>query len=293
MPTNIFIVGCGYVGQSVVRYFLDREMPVWALTRGNAALLQQLGIQTVMGDLDKPETLKNLPIQRDTLVFYFAPPPNQGVTDPRLPNFLGALTQLPEKLILISTTGVYGDCQGAWITEDQPLNPQADRAKRRVDAENTLKNSALNWTILRVAGIYGAGKLPIERLQKGVPVLAEDQSPFSNRIYLEDLVTVCGVAAEKAAARTIYHLSDGNPTTMTDYFNQVADALKLPRPPEIRANTAKDQLSPEMRSYLAESKRLNIQKARSELGFNPQFPHLTTGLAHLLSHHQLVTQNGE
>lgn len=275
MPNNVFVVGCGYVGQSVARAFLDRKIPVRALTRGNFEQLQQLGIQPIVGDLDDPETLKNLQIQRDTLVFYFTPPPNQGTTDPRLRNFLNALTQLPEKIVLISTTGVYGDCQGKWITEDQPLNPQTDRAKRRVDAENILKNSKLNYTILRVAGIYGAGKLPIERLQKGIPVLAESQSPFSNRIHLIDLTTVCVLATEKAPTRSIYHVSDGNPTTMTDYFNKVADALKLPRPPEIDDKTAKDQLSPEMRSYLAESKRLNIQKARAELNFNPLYPNLT------------------
>jgi len=278
MPNNVFIVGCGYVGQAVARSFLDRNIPVRALTRGNFQQLQQLGIQPIIGDLDNPQTLKNLQIQRDEIIFYFAPPPNQNTTDPRLRNFLNALTQAPEKIVLISTTGVYGDCKGEWITEDQPLNPQADRAKRRVDAENTLKNSELNYTILRVAGIYGAGKLPIERLQKGIPVLKESQSPFSNRIHIVDLTRVCELAAEKSPARSIYHVSDGNPTTMTDYFNRVADALKLPRPPEIDENASKDQLSPEMRSYLAESKRLNIQKARSELGFNPLYPDLKTGL---------------
>jgi nucleoside-diphosphate-sugar epimerase len=278
MPNNVFIVGCGYVGQSVARSFLDRKIHVRALTRGNSQQLQQLGIQPIIGDLDNPQTLKHLQIQRDTLIFYFAPPPNQNTTDPRLRNFLNALTQAPEKIVLISTTGVYGDCQGKWITEDQPLNPQVDRAKRRVDAENTLKNSELNYTILRVAGIYGAGKLPIERLQKGIPALKESQSPFSNRIHIVDLTKVCELAAEKSPARSIYHVSDGNPTTMTDYFNKVADALKLPRPPEIDENASKDQLSPEMRSYLAESKRLNIQKARSQLGFNPLYPDLKSGL---------------
>jgi len=102
--------------------------------------------------------------------------------------------------------------------------------------------------------------------------------PFSNRIYLIDLTRVYELAAEKAPARSIYHVSDGNPTTMTDYFNRVADALNLPRPPEIDENASKDQLSPEMRSYLEESKRLDIQKARREMGFEPQYPDLMSGL---------------
>jgi nucleoside-diphosphate-sugar epimerase len=278
MPSAVFIAGCGYVGQRVAKHYLNQQLPVTALTRGNDQYLQQLGLQTIVGDLDNPETLKSLPIQRDNLIFYFAPPPNQNTIDPRLRNFLNVLTQPIEKIVLISTTGVYGDCKGEWITEDHPLNPQADRAKRRVDAENTLKNSNLNYTILRVAGIYGAGQLPIERLKKGIPVLKESQSPFSNRIHVDDLVEVCGLAAEKAPAQSLYHVSDGNPTTMTDYFNQVADALKLPRPPEIDLNTAQSQLSPEMLSYLAESKRLNIEKARSQLDFNPLYPDLKSGL---------------
>jgi nucleoside-diphosphate-sugar epimerase len=278
MPTEIFIVGCGYVGQRIAKYYLNQRFPVIALTRNNTQYLQQLGIRTIVGNLDYSETLKNLPIQRDTLIFYCAPPPNLGIIDPRLKHFLNTITQATEKFILISTTSVYGDCQGAWITEDRFLNPQTNRAKRRVNAENILKNSELNYTILRVAGIYGAEQLPTERLEKGIPVLKESQSPFSNRIYVDDLIEVCVLAAEKAPAQSIYHVSDGNPTTMTDYFNQVADALNLPRPPEIDQETAKNQLSPEMRSYLAESKRLNIQKVRSELGFSPRYPDLKTGL---------------
>lgn len=279
MPSAVFIAGCGYVGQRVAKYYLSQHVPVTALTRGKVQYLQQLGLETIVGDLDNPETLKKLQIQRDSLVFYFVPPPGQGITDPRLRNFLTALTQPIEKIVLISTTGVYGDCNGAWITEEHPLNPQTARAKRRVDAENTLKNSGLNYTILRVPGIYGAGHLPIERLKKGIPVLKESQSPFSNRIHVDDLMNVCALAADHAPPQSLYHVSDGNPTTMTDYFNQVADALKLPRPPEIDLNTAQSQLSPEMLSYLAESKRLNIEKARSQLGFNPLYPDLKSGLA--------------
>jgi nucleoside-diphosphate-sugar epimerase len=283
----IFIVGCGYVGMRVAQSAFAQGQPVAALTHTpeKQAHLKSMGIVPVLGDLDAPLSLKALPTQ-GSLLYYFAPPPAQGVTDPRLVHFLNALKpqQGPEKIVLLSTTGVYGDCNGAWIDEEQPLNPQADRAQRRVHAETTLRHWSITqqipYTILRVAGIYGPDHLPIKRLQAGLPVLDEAISPFSNRIHVDDLVRACLAAGnERDKPNCIYNISDGHPTTMTDYFNQVAEVFNLPRPPSVNQAEAQTQLSDAMRSYLAESKRLDNWRMRNELGVIPYYPNLASGLA--------------
>ncbi len=287
--TNIFIIGCGYIGLRVAQLALARGQLVTALARSNATQirLQTAGITSITGDLDKPDSWHDLPTLSTTW-YYFAPPPSQGVTDSRLAALLTTLKpqHLPKKMVLISTTGVYGDCGGMWIDENQPLNPQADRAKRRVDAETTLQQWSTDHqipiAILRVPGIYGSERLPIKRLQQQLPVLNEAISPFSNRIHADDLARAC-IAAGEVGKDGTYNISDGHPTTMTDYFNQVADAVGLPRPPQIDWAMAQTQLSTEMCSYLAESKRLDNRKMVEQLGIVPQYPNLASGLAQCLA----------
>jgi nucleoside-diphosphate-sugar epimerase len=286
MPPAVFIVGCGYVGLQVAQRLRAQAVAVQALARNIAsqAWLAQAGITPVSGDLDQPDSLPRLALRGHSLA-YFAPPPATGVQDTRLGAFLEKLEPdaLPERVLLISTTGVYGDCQGAWIDETHPVNPQADRAKRRVDAECRLRTWAeahqVATVILRVPGIYGPGRLPVVRLQQALPVLDAALSPYSNRIHVEDLVRACLAALSQDGDGEIYNVSDGHPSTMTDYFNQVADALGLPRPPVIDEHEVATALSEEMRAYLAESKRLDNRKMREALGIRPLYPDLASGLA--------------
>jgi nucleoside-diphosphate-sugar epimerase len=133
--------------------------------------------------------------------------------------------------------------------------------------------------ILRVPGIYGPRYLPEERLRSGEPVLREDESPFSNRIHADDLARVCVVAAHHVHPRLLYNVSDGHPTTMTDFFYRVADVLGIPRPPMVTMEEARRRLGEGMLSYLAESKRIDSRRMREELGVELMYPDLTAGLA--------------
>jgi nucleoside-diphosphate-sugar epimerase len=246
--------------------------------------LRAAGVRPITADLDTPASLIDLPVG-DAVVYYFAPPPDEGVTDPRMDAFVSAMTpsNLPRRVVLISTTGVYGDCHGEWVTEDRPPNPQADRARRRLAAETSLQAwSAKNGVpvvILRVPGIYGPGYLPEARLRSGAPVLREEESPFSNRIHADDLAQICIAAARHEHASLIYNVSDGHPSTMTDYFYRVADVLGIPRPPAVTMEEARRRLGEGMLSYLAESKRIDNRRMREELGVKLMYPDLAAGLA--------------
>lgn len=283
--TDIFIIGCGYVGGLVAQQCAKNNRSVVALARSaaSAAKLQAAGIAAHRGDLDDPATLEQLPLGGSTL-YYFAPPPPSGTTDSRMHHFVAALAHNtpPRHIVYLSTSGVYGDNQGVWVTEETPVNPQAERARRRVDAERVLTGwceaHRVPLTILRVAGIYGPGKLPIKRLQQGTPVLREEECGYTNRIHVEDLVNICITAAQQERGVELYNVSDGHPGTMTGYFNAVADALGLPHPAAITLAQAHQQLTPAMLSYLTESRRLDNRKLLQGLGITLRYPDLAAGL---------------
>ncbi len=278
-----FIVGCGDIGQRVARLEQAAGRKILALTRSATAAdsLKALGIGIVRGDLDARSSLTNLPATLATL-YYFAPPPPKGTDDPRLRNLLNTLQELPERVVYISTSGVYGDCGGAWIDEDWPLNPISERGKRRLAAELILRGwsdrTGIPVVILRVPGIYGPGRLPVERVRQGVPVLFEADSPYSNRIHADDLALACCAAARRGHSGQAYNISDGHPTTMTDYFWRIADRYGLERPPAISLAEARHVLSPNMLSFLEESKRLDNRRMLAKLRVTLQFPDLASGL---------------
>lgn len=282
---NILIIGCGYIGKRVARLEQREGNRVTALVRSgeSAKTLEELGIKAITGDLDQHETLPHLPVE-NAFIYYFVPPPSQGTEDPRIKTFTAQISKppYPKTAVLISTTGVYGNCNGEWVTEERPAAPRVDRARRRLSAEKELrdwgKKTLVPVVILRVPGIYGPGKLPVKRLKEGLPVLRLEESPYSNRIHADDLAAACFAAARKGHDGCVYNISDGHPTTMTDYFYKTADLLKIERPPAISLEEAKKKLSKEMLSYLAESKRLDNRRMREELGVKLKYPDLESGL---------------
>ncbi len=129
-----------------------------------------------------------------------------------------------------------------------------------------------------MGGIYGPGRLPLERIRQGIPVLRAEEAPPSNRIHADDLARICHCAASRPGPSTIYNTSDGQHSTMTEYFLAVARAAGLPAPPQITLAEAREQLSPAMLSYLQESRRLDISKLRRELDYTFLYPTLEAGL---------------
>ena len=283
-PSSVLIIGCGDIGRRVAARW--QTVPVCGLvsSAASAQQLQTAGITPMEANLDDPATLKDLPLA-NALVYYFAPPPATGTTDPRMGHFLATIdpAHLPSRIVYISTSGVYGDRGGEVVNEDTPPNPQVDRARRRYDAEQQLRRFGQEYevavVILRVGGIYGPGRLPRKRLEDRIPIIHEHLAPSTNRIHAEDLAQICVAAARRGRADTVYNVSDGTDSNMTEYFNTVADFLKLPRPPTIDWEEAERTLSTGMLSYLKESRRMDNRRMLEELGVELQYPTLEAGLA--------------
>jgi nucleoside-diphosphate-sugar epimerase len=280
---KILVAGCGYIGQRLCKRLPEGKRVTGLVRSGQSRqILEKQSIGAVCCDLSAKVDME-LPTGGAD-VYYLLPPPKTGTVDGYMANFIDsfAANGCPERILYISTTGVYGDCQGRWIDENQPPNPQADRARRRYDAEQQLMDWAgvnhKEVVIIRVAGIYGPGKLPLARLRAKKPMIAADQAPWTNRIHADDLVQVCLQAMNFGKSGEIYNVTDGQPGNMADYFNQVADMAGLPRPPVISLEKAEEQLSAGLQSYLAESRRIDNRKMLEELQLELRYPNLEEGL---------------
>ena len=300
---KIWIVGCGDVGRRLSQQYQSEfnNISIQAIVQSDASVTacNKLGLETHQVNLDHSlEQAFNNSEFEDSWLFYFAPPPSEGKHDSRLKNFLDATLDIsletkldttshktkntPSRIVLISTTGVYGDSQGEWVDETTPTKPIAERAYRRLSAEDALKSwakkTAKEYMILRVPGIYAQDRLPLARLQKGLPVVNQAEAGFTNRIHADDLAQACLLAMSCSHKNETINITDGNPSTMTDYFNQVADYAGLPRPPQISLQEAQQTLSAGMVSYLKESRRIKNTKMLQLLKIKLKYPNLKTTL---------------
>lgn len=271
---------------------LARRYRVYALVRSLDALLAAefaaLGVTPIRADLDQPATLRRIAGLAE-LVLHFAPPPERGLRDTRTRHLIAALQRgkiLPRRLVYISTSGIYGDCRGARVSETRCAAPATPRARRRVDAERQLrrwgKGDGPAVSILRVPGIYAVERLPVERIRRGDPVLCSEDDVFTNHIHADDLARSALAALRRGRPNRVYHACDDSADPglrMGDWFDAVADAMALPRPPRVSRAAAEKLLNPVVLSFMSESRRLDNTRLQRELQVRLAYPTIAAGLA--------------
>ena len=279
---RLLIVGCGDVGMRLLP-LLRQHFRIFALTSQTVrcAELRAAGAIPLIGDLDQPYTLARLKGLADRVV-HLAPPPSEGKTDRRTQNLTAVLPD-KSRLVYVSTTGVYGDCAGASFDETRTVSPQNARAQRRVAAENCLRTWARRshscLSILRVPGIYAVDRLPLERLHKGTPALIEADDVYTNHIHADDLAQLIRLALFRAVPNRVYHAVDDSDMKMAAYFDLVADAFALPRPPRLQRAELAQQVSPVLLSFMSESRRMQNQRIKLELGARLRYASVVDGVA--------------
>ena len=286
---RLLIIGCGDVGQRVVR--VQRHVRVVALTSSPArvAALRGQGVTPIVGNLDAPASLQRL-AGWATRVLHLAPPPLQGSTDPRTL----ALTRMlmrrsaPLSVVYGSTSGVYGDCASAWVSESRRVNPTTPRAQRRVDAEarvrhlGRLRSSGVRVSVLRIPGIYAPdreGGTPRDRLLRGTPVLARSDDVFTNHIHADDLARACLLALWCGKPQRIYNVNDDSQLLMGDYFDMAAGLYGLAKPPRISRAQAQTELPAMQLSFMSESRRMVNTRMKRELRLQLRYAKVEDGLA--------------
>ena len=304
---RILIVGCGDVALRLVRQRLpasQRGLRVMALTSSPERVpqLRSLGIVPIVANLDDPSSLRRLRGLATRLV-HMAPPakvdepgmrvdallpsPAQARQDTRTRALLAAVRKgpLPQALAYVSTTGVYGDCQGQWVHETRGVQPQNLRAWRRCDAEQqctALAPLGVNVAVLRAPGIYAPDRphgTPLARLQRQTPVLRAQDDVYTNRIHADDLARAAWLALWRVKGQRAFNVNDDTVMKMGDYFDWAAQWYGLPAPPRISRAQAEQTFSALQMSFLSESRRLVNDRVCRELRLQLRYPSPAQGLA--------------
>lgn len=271
---------------------LPERVRVLALTSDpdRIAPLRAAGITPLPGNLDQPATLARLAGLAQRVV-HLAPPAADAAQavpqDLRTQALLRALRlrTAPAALVYGSTSGVYGDCGGAWVSEARPVLPRTARAGRRVDAERQLRffgrGAGVRVSVLRIPGIYAPDRpagTPRERLLRGTPVLCAPDDVYTNHIHADDLARAVIAALWRGRPQRVYHASDDTAMKMGDYFDFAADLYGLPRPPRVPRSAAREQLPPMLLSFMSESRRLDNTRLKRELRLRLRYPTVQSGL---------------
>ena len=259
------VVGVGYAGRRVL-----------ALLPAGATGLSRPEI-----DLDMPpDALPELP--QPYALLYTVPPRTDAEDDRRLAALLSLLGDLPERIVYLSTSGVYGNADGGMVDENRTPAPATKRAKRRLAAEELLINwcsdNDVELVILRVPAIYGPDRLGIDRIRQGVPIILETDANPGNRIHVDDLAACCVRALGQDAPPGIYNVGDGDHRSSTWFVKTVAMLAGLDAPTEIPRARAEKTFSEARLSFLNESRILDTRKMCKVLGFTPCYANPEDGI---------------
>ena len=281
---RLLIIGCGDVGMRLLA-LLAARFRVFAVTSqpGRCAELRAAGAVPIVADLDNRASLRRLAALAPWIV-HLAPPQSSGQLDRRT-RHLAAILPEHARLVYVSTSGVYGDCGGARITETRTPAPSNARAWRRLDAETVLRSWAVRnrarLAILRVPGIYADDRLPLKRLREGTPALLAEDDVHTNHIHADDLAQIIERALWRAQPGRIYHAVDDSDMKMADYFDAVADAFGLPRAPRLPRSMLAQAVSPMLLSFMSESRRMDNGRLKRELGVRLRYARVADALRQL------------
>lgn len=274
---RILIVGCGDVGGRLLPSLLKTHR-VFVLTSqtSKAEHFRTQGAIPIVGDLDQPQTLGRLAKLAPTVI-HLAPPNPEGTRDKRTQNLIRILSHGGQvrKFIYISTSGVYGDCAGEWVSEERIPHPKSARGQRRLDAELQVRawgaRTRIETIIFRVPGIYAANRLPIDRLNSGTPALLEAEDVYTNHIHADDLARLIHLAIFRPSTQRVFNASDDSHMKMGEYFDLVAKAFDLQSPPRVTRAQLEGLVSPMMLSFMQESRKLKNERL-DEFGFRLKYP---------------------
>ena len=283
MNNKIILVGSGYLGNYLIDMLLRKNLSCDIVELARTKKNRPDTIESIQADLDSDNLrLKSFNNGR---IIYMAPPSIISLKDDRMENFLKNLKRINiEQFVYISTSGVYGNCNGAMVDESCEVNPSTDRAKRRVSAELQLtdycKQKNTNLIILRVPGIYGKGRLPVDRINSGEPILKKEESRVTNLIHVEDLarLVVAGLQIDNINMCEIINISDGTPVSSTDYYERIAKIMGIKIRNYITYEEARAVYTEKRLSFLNESRVLNVDKMNTMLPGCVKYQSLDDGI---------------
>jgi nucleoside-diphosphate-sugar epimerase len=284
MPKLIF--GCGYLGLRTAKRWQQEDETVYGVTRSAARAKEfsQMGLRPLIADISRPETLANLP-DAETVLFSvgFDRQAERSIFDiyvSGLGHVLDALSGSVRRVIYISSSGVFGQTDGDWVTEGSPCRPTREGGIACLAAEDLLRAHPLGQRaiILRLAGLYGPGRIPRrDDLVQGRPIAAPSDG-YLNLIHVDDAAAIVVAAEKHANPPATYLVSDGSPVLRREYYAELARLVGAP-PPRYEAAPSD---SPAARRATSD-KRISNARLRSEIPFTLAYPSYREGLAAIVS----------
>lgn len=260
------IIGYGYTGFHLAKYLISKQKTITAISRHLDETQNVPGVEYVQHDIQTPF----LWTRQNAIVYYLIPPPSTGKQDTLLQTFLKTSNIKPAKLIYFGSSAVYGDQSGSWVDENTSCQVTFDRQFRRLDAENQCQEfameKAIDCVLLRIGGIYGPNRLPIDAAIKQSALITPESAPDTNVIYVKDLAQIAALLAITPDAKGIYNISDGLPEPMGTLQQQVATCLGLPPAPFHGFEQVWAEASAMKREFMHASKRLSIKTLEMTLG---------------------------
>lgn len=281
MGKTLISFGHGFTARALARRLVARGWTIYGTTRKpeRMAGIEAQGVIPVLW----PDGGLAAAFDAATHVLASAAPDEDG--DPVLAAYESEIREIAPRLDwagYLSTTGVYGDHQGGWVDEDTPLAPATRRGRLRVAAEAQWQAvSGLPLHIFRLAGIYGSGRGPFEKVRQGTARRIVKPGQVFSRIHVDDIARVLEASIDRPDPGAVYNVCDDMPAPPQDVIAHAAELLGRPLPTEIPFEDA--EMSPMARSFYAESKRVSNRRIREELGVVLRYPDYRAGLRALLA----------
>ncbi len=278
MTQTLLTLGHGYSAQALARLLIPQGWHIIGTTRDPAGLarLADQGVEPLLW----PGTDLIPALTRASHILSSIAPGPAG--DPVLAPHAGQIAAARAIWVgYLSTTGVYGDHAGGWVDEQTPLTPGTDRGRQRVVAEREWQALGLPLHIFRLAGIYGPGRGPFEKVRDGTARRIIKPGQVFSRVHVDDIAQVLEASIRQPDPGAIYNVCDDDPAPPQDVIGHAASLLGLPPPPAVAYGDA--EMTPMARSFYAESKRVRNDKIKAELGVRLIHPNFRAGLSALLA----------
>lgn len=278
MKNTLLSLGHGYSASALARVLIPQGWRIIGTTRDSAGM-ERLRAQGVEPVLWPGESLAPALACATHILSSIAPGP---LGDPVLAHHAAEIASSNAKWVgYLSTTGVYGDHAGGWVDERTPLTPGTDRGRQRVVAEREWQALGLPLHTFRLAGIYGPGRGPFEKVRDGTARRIIKPGQVFSRVHVEDIAQVLAASIRRPHPGAVYNVCDDDPAPPENVIGHAATLLGLPFPPAVAHEDA--EMTPMARSFYAESKRVRNDKIKSELGVRLTYPTYREGLAALLA----------
>ncbi len=283
--SHLFCFGLGYSATRIAQLLAAEGWSITgtARTPEGAAAISAQGFDGLVFDGHHRNAGVTDALARATHVLISVPP---GDDDPVLRHYEDDLRAAPLKWLgYLSTVGVYGDRQGAWVDETGPADATSVRGRQRVVAEDAWlslgKLRQVPTQVFRLAGIYGPGRSPIDKLRDGTAHRIVKPGQVFNRIHVDDIARTVRAGIGAPAMTGVYNVTDNEPAPPQDVVAYAAELLGVPPPPEVAFADA--NLSPMAKSFYSDNKRVANARLYQELGVTLKFPTYRDGLRAVLA----------